>query len=42
MEQFDVIIVGGGLNSLVTASILGKSGKQVLVLEARDQVGGMA
>ena len=42
MEQFDVIIIGGGLNSLVTASILGKSGKQVLVLEARDQVGGMA
>ena len=42
MEQFDVIIVGGGLNSLVTASILGKAGKRVLVLEARNQVGGMA
>ena len=39
MSQFDVIVVGGGINSLITASILGESGKDVLVLEARDQVG---
>lgn len=42
MSRFDIIVVGGGINSLVTASILGKAGKKVLVLEARDQVGGMA
>ena len=42
MSQFDVIVVGGGINSLVTASMLGESGKDVLVLEARDQVGGLA
>ena len=42
MSLFDVIVVGGGVNSLVTASILGKAGKKVVVLEARDQVGGMA
>ena len=42
MEHYDIIVIGGGLNSLVSASILGKSGKKVLVLEAKDQVGGMA
>ena len=42
MSQFDVIVVGGGINSLVTASLLGKAGKKVLILEARDQVGGLA
>ena len=42
MGHYDIIVVGGGLNSLVSASILGKSGKKVLILEAKDQVGGMA
>ncbi|MBC8345498.1 MAG: NAD(P)/FAD-dependent oxidoreductase [Candidatus Marinimicrobia bacterium] len=42
MSRFDIIVVGGGLNSLVTASMLGKAGKKVLVLEARDQIGGLA
>ena len=42
MNRFDVIVVGGGINSLVTASMLGKAGKKVLVFEARDQVGGLA
>ena len=42
MNRFDVIVVGGGINSLVTASLLGKAGKKVVVLEARDQVGGLA
>jgi phytoene dehydrogenase-like protein len=42
MSRYDVVVIGGGLNSLVTASILGKSGKKVLVLEARDQLGGLA
>ncbi|MAE09932.1 MAG: phytoene dehydrogenase, partial [Candidatus Marinimicrobia bacterium] len=42
MEQFDIIVVGGGVNSLVTASILGQSGQKVLLLEARNHIGGLA
>ncbi|MCK0153776.1 flavin monoamine oxidase family protein [Alcanivorax sp. S6407] len=39
LEQ-DVIIVGAGLAGLKAALELQKSGKRVLVLEARDRVGG--
>ena len=42
MTQFDAIVIGGGVNSLVTAAILGKAGKKVLVLESRNEVGGLA
>jgi len=42
MDRYDSIVVGGGVNSLVTASILGQSGKKVLLLEARNQIGGLA
>ncbi len=42
MNRFDVIVIGGGVNSLVTASLLGKAGKKVVVLEARDHIGGLA
>ena len=41
-DKFDAIVVGGGHNGLVCASLLARSGKQVLVLEANDQVGGAA
>ncbi|MDH3266227.1 MAG: NAD(P)/FAD-dependent oxidoreductase, partial [Gammaproteobacteria bacterium] len=41
-DRYDAIVVGGGHNGLVCAALLGKSGKQVLVLEANDQVGGAA
>ena len=41
-ERYDAIIIGAGHNGLVCASLLGKSGKKVLVLEANDQVGGAA
>ena len=41
MVHYDSIVVGGGLNSLITASILGQSGKNVLLLEAREQIGGL-
>jgi phytoene dehydrogenase-like protein len=37
-----VIIVGGGHNGLVCAAYLAKSGKEVIVLEAADEVGGAA
>jgi len=42
MSQFDVIVVGSGVNSLVSASLLGNAGKKVLVVEQLDQLGGMA
>ena len=41
-DRFDVIVVGGGHNGLVCAALLARTGKQVLVLEANDQVGGAA
>jgi hypothetical protein len=36
----DVVIVGGGHNALVTATILARPGRSVLVLDCRDEVGG--
>src|SRR5712691_13443682 len=39
-EDYDLIVVGGGHNGLTTACYLAKAGKKVLVLEARDVVGG--
>ena len=42
MAQFDIIVVGGGVNSLVTAALMGKARKNVLLLEAKEKVGGLA
>ena len=42
MPDYDIIVIGAGINSLTTAALLGEAGKRVLVLEARHQVGGMA
>ena len=39
-EGYDVVIVGGGHNGLTTAGYLAKAGQRVLVLEAREVVGG--
>ena len=36
----DVVVVGGGSNSLTTAAYLAKAGKSVLVLEKNDTCGG--
>ncbi len=42
MQTWDAILVGGGHNGLVTAAYLARAGQKVLVLEARDSVGGAA
>ena len=39
-RSFDVVIVGGGHNGLTCGAYLAKAGRRVLVLEARDEVGG--
>jgi phytoene dehydrogenase-like protein len=40
--SFDAVIVGGGHNALVAATLLGRAGRSVLVLERRDELGGAA
>jgi len=39
-SSYDVVIVGGGHNGLVSAAYLDKAGKSVLVLEQNDYIGG--
>jgi beta-carotene ketolase (CrtO type) len=41
-EVYDVVIIGGGTNSLSTAAYLGKCGLSVCILEARGECGGGA
>jgi phytoene dehydrogenase-like protein len=39
-RRWDVIVVGAGHNGLACAAYLARAGQQVLVLEARERVGG--
>ena len=41
-NQYDVIIIGAGINGLVCANILANKGRKVLMLEANKQTGGLA
>jgi phytoene dehydrogenase-like protein len=38
----DIVVAGGGHNSLITAAYLAKAGYEVLVLDARPIAGGAA
>ncbi|MFL3000923.1 MAG: phytoene desaturase family protein [Cytophagales bacterium] len=41
-KKFDYIVIGGGINSLISAALLSKKNKSVLLFESCDQIGGMA
>ncbi|MEA2445306.1 MAG: hypothetical protein QOJ12_2598, partial [Thermoleophilales bacterium] len=41
-ETADIVVAGGGHNSLITAAYLAKAGYSVVVLDARAEAGGGA
>ncbi|WP_295842288.1 NAD(P)/FAD-dependent oxidoreductase [uncultured Microbacterium sp.] len=41
-RRYDVVIVGGGHNALVSAAYLARAGRRVVVIERSDAVGGAA
>lgn len=40
MDRFDTIVIGAGVAGLTAARLLAKAARRVVVLEARDRVGG--
>ena len=42
MSSTDTIIIGGGHNGLICATLLAKAGQKVVLVEAADTLGGLA
>ena len=42
MSAYETIVIGGGHNGLTAATYLAKKGRKVLLLEQRDELGGLA
>lgn len=40
MSDYDVVVIGSGINSLACAALLARGGRRVLVLERNDRLGG--
>jgi monoamine oxidase len=40
MENFDTVVIGAGVSGLTAARLLAQAGQRVVVLEARDRIGG--
>jgi phytoene dehydrogenase-like protein len=41
-KDYDVIIIGSGLAGMTAANILGRNGRQILLLESHNKLGGFA
>src|SRR6516162_11335973 len=39
-ERYDIVVAGGGHNSLITAAYMAKAGYRCVVLEGRPKIGG--
>ncbi|MCY7290304.1 MAG: FAD-dependent oxidoreductase [Cryobacterium sp.] len=40
MKDFDTVVIGAGVSGLTAARLLAQAGQRVVVLEARDRIGG--
>lgn len=40
MDRFDTVVIGAGVSGLTAARLLTQAGRRVVVLEARDRIGG--